>query len=60
MTRKRLRLLSARRPGSATPDDHHRYARGKHLSAKVRSFIDFMAEHFKAMDYERKRTARLA
>ncbi|MEO6407866.1 MAG: LysR family transcriptional regulator [Burkholderiaceae bacterium] len=34
------------------------YPSRKHLSAKVRSFIDFMAEHFKAMDYERKWTAR--
>ena len=30
----------------------------KHLSAKVRTFIDFMAEHFTKMDYERKWTQR--
>ena len=34
------------------------YARRKHLSAKVRTFIDFMVEHFARMDYERKWTAR--
>ena len=30
------------------------YPSRKHLSAKVRTFIDFMAEHFIKMDYERK------
>jgi DNA-binding transcriptional LysR family regulator len=30
------------------------YPSRKHLSAKVRTFIDFMAAHFKKMDYERK------
>ena len=35
------------------------YPSRKHLSAKVRSFIDFMAEHFTKMDYERKWTGRL-
>jgi DNA-binding transcriptional LysR family regulator len=34
------------------------YASRKHLSAKVRTFIDFMVEHFARMDYERKWTAR--
>lgn len=29
----------------------------RHLSAKVRSFVDFMTEHFARMDYERKWTA---
>ncbi len=29
------------------------YPSRKHLSAKVRTFIDFMAAHFKKMDYER-------
>ena len=33
------------------------YPSRKHLSAKVRSFIDFMAAHFRKMDYERKWTA---
>ena len=32
------------------------YPSRKHLSAKVRSFIDFMAAHFHKMDYERKWT----
>jgi DNA-binding transcriptional LysR family regulator len=32
------------------------YPSRKHLSAKVRSFIDFMAAHFQKMDYERKWT----
>jgi DNA-binding transcriptional LysR family regulator len=32
------------------------YPSRKHLSAKVRSFIDFMAAHFAKMDYERKWT----
>lgn len=30
------------------------YPSRKHLSAKVRTFIDFMAAHFVRMDYERK------
>ena len=30
------------------------YPSRKHLSAKVRTFIDFMAGHFAKMDYERK------
>jgi DNA-binding transcriptional LysR family regulator len=34
------------------------YPSRKHLSAKVRTFIDFMAEHFDRMDYERKWTGR--
>ena len=34
------------------------YPSRKHLSAKVRTFIDFMAEHFHKMDYERKWTGR--
>lgn len=34
------------------------YPSRKHLSAKVRTFIDFMAEHFERMDYERKWTGR--
>ncbi len=34
------------------------YPSRKHLSAKVRTFIDFMAEHFIKMDYERKWTGR--
>jgi DNA-binding transcriptional LysR family regulator len=34
------------------------YPSRKHLSAKVRTFIDFMVEHFDKMDYERKWTAR--
>ena len=34
------------------------YPSRKHLSAKVRAFIDFMAAHFKKMDYERKWTGR--
>ena len=34
------------------------YASRKHLSAKVRTFIDFMVDHFARMDYERKWTAR--
>ena len=32
------------------------YPSRKHLSAKVRTFIDFMAAHFEKMDYERKWT----
>jgi DNA-binding transcriptional LysR family regulator len=35
------------------------YPSRKHLSAKVRTFIDFIAEHFQRMEYERKWTARL-
>lgn len=34
------------------------YPSRKHLSAKVRTFIDFMVEHFARMDYERKWTGR--
>ncbi|CAN5516938.1 LysR family transcriptional regulator [soil metagenome] len=34
------------------------YPSRKHLSAKVRTFIDFIAEHFARMDYERKWTGR--
>ena len=34
------------------------YPSRKHLSAKVRTFIDFVAEHFVRMDYERKWTGR--
>jgi len=34
------------------------YPSRKHLSAKVRSFIDFMAEHFEREDYARKWTTR--
>jgi DNA-binding transcriptional LysR family regulator len=34
------------------------YPSRKHLSAKVRTFIDFMAEHFARMEYERKWTQR--
>lgn len=34
------------------------YPSRKHLSAKVRTFIDFMAEHFERMQYERKWTTR--
>ncbi len=34
------------------------YPSRKHLSAKVRTFIDFMAEHFSRMDYEQKWTGR--
>jgi len=26
----------------------------RHMSAKVRTFIDFMVEHFERMDYDRK------
>lgn len=36
------------------------YPSRKHLSAKVRAFIDFIAEHFAKMDYERKWTSRFA
>ncbi|MCZ8252471.1 MAG: LysR family transcriptional regulator [Hylemonella sp.] len=34
------------------------YPSRKHLSAKVRTFIDFMAEHFLRMNYEQKWTGR--
>ena len=34
------------------------YPNRKHLSAKVRTFIDFMAEHFAKMNYEQKWTGR--
>ena len=34
------------------------YPSRKHLSAKVRTFIDFIAEHFGRMDYESKWTTR--
>jgi DNA-binding transcriptional LysR family regulator len=34
------------------------YPSRKHLSAKVRSFIDFMVEHFAREDFERKWTGR--
>lgn len=34
------------------------YPSRKHLTAKVRTFIDFMAEHFDRMEYERKWTQR--
>jgi len=34
------------------------YPSRKHLSAKVRTFIDFMVEYFERMDYERKWTGR--
>ena len=34
------------------------YPSRKHLSAKVRTFIDFMAEHFVRMNYEKKWTGR--
>lgn len=36
------------------------YPSRKHLSAKVRTFIDFMVEHFDTMDYERKWTGRFS
>ena len=36
------------------------YPSRKHLSAKVRTFIDFMAEHFSKMEYEKKWTGRFA
>jgi DNA-binding transcriptional LysR family regulator len=35
------------------------YPSRKHLSAKVRTFIDFMAEQFEKMNYGRKWTSRL-
>jgi DNA-binding transcriptional LysR family regulator len=35
------------------------YPSRKHLSAKVRTFIDFMAEHFAKMKYEKKWTGQL-
>ena len=34
------------------------YPSRKHLSAKVRTFIDFIVEHFARMEYERKWTGR--
>ncbi|MDP3310133.1 MAG: substrate binding domain-containing protein, partial [Polaromonas sp.] len=34
------------------------YPSRKHLSARVRTFIDFVAEHFAKQDYERKWTGR--
>ena len=34
------------------------YPSRKHLSAKVRTFIDFLAEHFARMEYQRKWTGR--
>ncbi len=34
------------------------YPSRKHLTAKVRTFIDFIAEHFERMQYDRKWTAR--
>jgi DNA-binding transcriptional LysR family regulator len=34
------------------------YPSRKHLSAKVRTFIDFIAEHFEKMNYEKKWTGR--
>ena len=34
------------------------YPSRKHLSAKVRTFIDFMVEHFAKMDFDRKWTGR--
>ena len=34
------------------------YPTRRHLSAKVRTFIDFIAEYFERMDFERKWTAR--
>ena len=36
------------------------YPSRKHLSAKVRTFIDFIAGHFERMDYERNWTGRFA
>ena len=36
------------------------YPSRKHLSAKVRTFIDFVVAHFAKMDYEKKWTGRLA
>ena len=35
------------------------YPSRKHLSAKVRTFIDFIAGHFEKMNYEKKWTGRL-
>lgn len=34
------------------------YPSRKHLSAKVRTFIDFIVEHFQQMDYEKKWSGR--
>jgi len=36
------------------------YPSRKHLSAKVRTFIDFMAAHFEQMDHERQWTRRFS
>jgi DNA-binding transcriptional LysR family regulator len=36
------------------------YPNRKHLSAKVRTFVDFMAERFLAQGFERKWTTRFA
>jgi DNA-binding transcriptional LysR family regulator len=36
------------------------YPSRKHLSAKVRTFIDFIAEHFERMEYQRKWTGRFS
>lgn len=36
------------------------YPSRKHLSAKVRAFIDFLVEHFEKMNYETKWTGRFA
>ena len=36
------------------------YPSRKHLSAKVRTFIDFIAEHFARMEYQRKWTGRFS
>ncbi|MBP7567332.1 MAG: LysR family transcriptional regulator [Burkholderiaceae bacterium] len=36
------------------------YPSRKHLSAKVRTFIDFIAEYFERMDFERKWTGRFS
>jgi DNA-binding transcriptional LysR family regulator len=35
------------------------YPSRRHLSAKVRTFIDFIAEHFEKMNYEKKWTGRM-
>ena len=34
------------------------YPSRKHLSARVRTFIDFIAEHFSRMEYQRRWTGR--
>lgn len=36
------------------------YPSRKHLSAKVRTFIDFIAQQFELMEYERKWTSRFS